>query len=154
MEDAGIEEAAQGSRVAALYDSLKVLAETIMQNSLGKAAASIGAGMRAGMTDDEIVQRVMDSVASDDRADVIIVTQVADAENASYLDQIASAGYTTWEWLAYEGACVYCEDNSGEHDIDDTDAWDNRHPNCRCVQVLPENANNLEAATTASETDQ
>ena len=153
-EDMSIDEAAQGGRVATLYDSLKTLAETIMQNSLAKATASIGAGIRAGMTDDEIVQRVMDSVASEDRADLIIVTQVADAENASFLDQLGFAGYSTYEWLAYEGACEYCEDNSGEHDIDDTDAWDNRHPNCRCVQVLPENANNLEAANTASETDQ
>jgi hypothetical protein len=72
---------------------------------------------------------------------MIAVTQVNTAENLSYLDQIGMAGYPEWEWLAYEGACDYCEEASGTYALDDLSAWNDRHPNCRCAIVLPENAN-------------
>ena len=132
-----------GSRAQSLLGSIQTGAQQIMQNSMTRAAQVIAEGVLIGRGVDDIVSAVSDAISSDSRVDMIAVTQVNIAENLSYLDQIGMAGYPEWEWLAYEGACDYCEENAGPHDLNDLSAWDDRHPNCRCACVLPENANDL-----------
>jgi len=137
----GVAISTTGSRSTGILGSVDSGAQQIMQNSMTRAAAKIAEGLLIGKAVEDITSDVMDAIASDSRADMIAVTQVNIAENLSYLDQIGMAGYPQWEWLAYEGACDYCEEASGLHALDDLSAWNDRHPNCRCAIVLPENAN-------------
>jgi hypothetical protein len=58
------------------------------------------------------------------------------AFNQTFSDQMQSAGYSQWEWLADAGACPECAEMAGLHDFGEDQPP--QHPNCNCQVVIPQ----------------
>lgn len=134
--DANVQAGTFGGRVNAILGSITAGSKQIMQTTIGRITNAITNSILAGESVQQTTDRVQAILDDQERAEGIALTQVNYAESAGYLDQIAQAGFTEWEWLAYEGACPICEEAAGTHDITDTDQPP-AHPNCRCTTTLP-----------------
>lgn len=106
----------------------------------------IASGIEAGESKADIIADIMDSrIFSEDRADLIASTEIANANSMGALQGYKSAedlGINIQkQWIPDTNPCETCQENADEGpiDLDDTfpsgDDAPTAHPNCECVLV-------------------
>jgi len=107
---------------------------------------TIATGMADNLSAEEIADLLEDAYAfSPERADIIAMTEIAQANSEGALDgyrEAAGIGVNVRKsWLMLEDACPVCQENADEGPIDLEEEFSSGdmtppgHPNCRCVLV-------------------
>ena len=129
-------ELAGGSTPADLLASRGITLRGISDTTLTRMSDAIANGLSNGDTHTQIAS-ALDAITLDPaRSDVIAITEASRGMNDAFIQTVADAGYSQWEWLTDADPCPECEDEAGLHDIGDDAPPE--HPNCRCVAVAPE----------------
>lgn len=124
--------------------------------------STIANGMADNLSAEDIADQLEEAYAfSSERADLIAMTEIAQANSEGALDgyrEAADIGVKVQKsWLMLEDACDVCQENADEGAIDleeefpSGDMTPPGHPNCRCVLVPEvdegENEGDAEGAT-------
>ena len=128
-------EVAGGRTTAELLASRGITLKGISDSALKRMSDAIANGLSNGDTHTQIAL-ALDAITLDPaRSDVIAITEANRSYNDAFVQTIADAGGTQFEWLTDEDPCPECEELAGLHDIGDDPPPD--HPRCRCVAVAP-----------------
>ena len=121
----------QGDRGNAVLDNAPTMADNITNTTASTVGTVINSGVTDGQSASDINNTVSEVLNSDQRANMISLTEANRAYNTSVLDQLIAGGETTFDWVTYDGACAECLALEGTHPVgDDTPPL---HPNCQCT---------------------
>ena len=137
-------EVAQTRSTQILLDQAGITLRGIDNTAMKRISDAIADGISSGNAHGDIADAVNAIIDDPARSDVIAITEANRAYNASFIDQLAAAGQTQFEWINDADPCPECEEQLGLHDI--TDNGPPLHPNCRCQAVMAQGVADDEAA--------
>jgi hypothetical protein len=121
----------QGDNGNAVLDNAPTMADNITNTTASTVGTVITSGVTDGQSASDINSTVNDVLNSEQRANMITLTEANRGYNTGVLDQLIASGETTFEWITYDGACAECLALEGTHPVgDDTPPL---HPNCQCA---------------------
>lgn len=141
--EADVFDSVNASAAAWAKDQAAALVTGVSDTTRAQLRGAISAGLKAGMTNDQIADSLQQLGAfSADRARLIAYTEISGANSQGALNGYklaASEGVAVQKaWILGEHPCDDCEDNAaaGAIDLDDTfpsgDDAPPAHPNCEC----------------------
>ena len=127
-----------GGRLRDLLYAAHIDIKGIDETTLDRIGDTIARGLVNGDPAKVIGSAINAYLNDPARAQMIATTEGNRAYNASALDNIQSAGFTGWDWLAYDDACDECASIADSNPQEFGDAGPPDHPNCRCSVGAPE----------------
>lgn len=120
--------------VADLLANRGITLSGVSDSSMQRMSDAIANGLANGDTHTTIADAVNGIIADPARADVISITEGNRAYNDAFIQTLADAGETQFDWVNDDDPCDDCQGLLGIHDI--TDDPPPEHPNCRCIAVM------------------
>lgn len=127
--------------LARLLQQAGVTIRGITGTVLDQLADTIGDGLAAGRSVEQVTRDVTAIVGDPVRAERIAHTETARAMTTATMDTYTVNGIARWQWVLSDGACPECEEQAdlGPQPVDSTEPQPPLHPYCRCA-VTPVDA--------------